>query len=309
MFKGRKYPPINRERKCAMSDTYIIAGGDLRFSALAEQLGEKHRVYTVGFDRNIFTAGNITVADNVMSIPERADYLVLPLPPSQDDITLNTPYYRGTVSLKELSGKVKDGGLVFGGRISPQVKEIFSSKGIEMIDYLEREELSVLNARATAEGAVQIALEEQAVTLAGEKVLILGMGRIAKTLIRILSGFGTDICVCARKYSDLAWADIYGCGAVHMSELENSPELAQAELIFNTVPHLVLDEKKLSLCNKSCLIIDLASKPGGIDLEAAGRRGLRAIWALSLPGKTAPISSGKIIGKAIENIISERNKL
>ncbi len=186
------------------------------------------------------------------------------------------------------------------------MREIFSSKGIEVIDYFEREELSVLNARATAEGAVQIALEEQAVTLAGEKVLILGMGRIAKALIRILSGFGTEMTVCARKYSDLAWAEIFGCKTIHISELKSSGVLSDSELIFNTVPHLVLDESALSQCSKSCLMIDLASKPGGMDFEAAGRMGLRAIWALSLPGKTAPISSGKIIGKAIENILIER---
>lgn len=298
--------PIIQERKCAMSDTYIIAGGDMRFSALAEQLGDKHKVYTVGFDKNVFTSDKITVADNVMSVPQRTDYLVLPLPPSSDGITLSTPFYRGTISLKELSGKVRDGGIVFGGRISPQVREIFSSKGIEVIDYFEREELSVLNARATAEGAVQIALEEQAVTLAGEKVLILGMGRIAKALIRILSGFGTEMTVCARKYSDLAWAEIFGCKTIHISELKSSGVLSDSELIFNTVPHLILDESALSQCSKSCLMIDLASKPGGMDFEAAGRMGLRAIWALSLPGKTAPISSGKIIGKAIENILIER---
>ena len=63
--------PIIQERKCAMSDTYIIAGGDMRFSALAEQLGDKHRVYTVGFDKNVFTSDKITVADNVMSVPHR----------------------------------------------------------------------------------------------------------------------------------------------------------------------------------------------------------------------------------------------
>lgn len=53
----------------------------MRFSALAEQLGDKHRVYTVGFDKNVFTSDKITVADNVMSVPQRTDYLVLPLPP------------------------------------------------------------------------------------------------------------------------------------------------------------------------------------------------------------------------------------
>lgn len=291
-----------------MSQIYIIAGGDMRFSSLAEQLGEKHTVYAVGFDRNVFSSEKIIVADNVMSIPSRADYLILPLPASNDGITLNTPFYRGTISLEELRGAVKDGGIVFGGRITPQTREIFTRSGIEVIDYFSREELSVLNAAATAEGALQIALEEQPCTLSGQKILILGMGRIAKSLIRILGGFGAEITVAARKYSDLAWAEVYGCKGIHISDLRGSDALADAELIFNTIPHMILDKSALKQCCKSCLIIDLASKPGGMDFEAAGRLGLRAIWALSLPGKTAPVSSGKIIGKTIENILNERSE-
>ncbi|MGN0636816.1 MAG: dipicolinate synthase subunit DpsA [Huintestinicola sp.] len=291
-----------------MSERYIIAGGDMRFSALAEQLSEKARVCTVGFDKNIFGSERIIAAESVMSVPYRADCLVLPLPVSSDGITLNAPFYSGTVSLSELTSCVKKDGIVFGGRISPGVREMFSSKGIEVVDYFEREELAVLNALATAEGALQIALEEQPVIISGSNVLILGMGRIAKSLIRILQGFGAHITVSARKYSDLAWAEVFGCEAAEISELENCEALSKADIIFNTVPHLILNEDLLKCCNKSCLIIDLASKPGGMDMEAAGRLGLRAIWALSLPGKTAPVSSGRMIAQTIENILHEKRR-
>lgn len=300
--------PFFDERIISMSKKYIIAGGDMRFSALAEELAENEQVCTVGFDKNVFSSDKITVSENVMSLPYRADCLVLPLPASSDGITLNTPFYSGTVSLSELTGCVNRDGIVFGGRISPAVRDIFSSKGIEVVDYFEREELTVLNALATAEGALQIALEEQPVMISGSRILITGMGRIAKSLIRILSGFGADITIAARKCSDLAWAEVFGCNTAEISELEGSDALKNADIIFNTVPHTVLTEQLLKKCSKKCLIIDLASKPGGMDMEAAGRLGLRAIWALSLPGKTAPVSSGRMIARTIENILHERKK-
>ena len=52
-------------------------------------------------------------------------------------------------------------------------------------------------------------------------------------------------------------------------------------------------------------MIDLASKPGGIDFDAARELGVNTIWALSLPGKVAPISAGQIICDTIHNILTE----
>jgi len=57
--------------------------------------------------------------------------------------------------------------------------------------------------------------------------------------------------------------------------------------------------------NKDCLLIDLASKPGGIDFEKAKEMGLKTIWALSLPGKVAPVTAAKFIKDTISNIIDE----
>ena len=73
----------------------------------------------------------------------------------------------------------------------------------------------------------------------------------------------------------------------------------------NTVPVRVLDEARLADLKPGCLVVDLASKPGGVDLEAAGRLGVRVIWALSLPGKVAPVTAGKIIRDTIYHILNE----
>ena len=77
------------------------------------------------------------------------------------------------------------------------------------------------------------------------------------------------------------------------------------DVIFNTVPAEVLDRNVLEQIPDDTLIIDLASKPGGVDFSAAKELGKKVIWALSLPGKTAPITSGRIIKETILNMLCE----
>ena len=72
-----------------------------------------------------------------------------------------------------------------------------------------------------------------------------------------------------------------------------------------TTPVKVLDGGRLADLRPGCLVIDLASKPGGVDMDAAAQLGVKVIWALSLPGKVAPVTSGKIIRDTIYNILNE----
>ena len=289
-----------------MNKTFLIAGGDLRFAALADVLANHDRVYAVGFDRTAALPDKVKNIDSASSMPERVDCLVLPLPVSADGVTVSTPFSGKSISLESLTHTIKENGIVFGGMISPEVEELFRQKGITVVDYSKREEFAVLNAVATAEGAVQVAMEELATTLSGRKILILGAGRIAKVLIDVLSGFHTRITVAARKCSDLAWAKVYGCDAVHIGKIDD--RLDSFDVIFNTVPAVVLDEGRLKKVNKNCLVIDLASKPGGVDFDTAGMLGVRTIWLLSLPGKVAPVTSGEVIAGTIRNILSERSE-
>ena len=77
-------------------------------------------------------------------------------------------------------------------------------------------------------------------------------------------------------------------------------------MIFNNCSAVILNEKCLNQIKNDALIIDLASKPGGVDFDTAGKLGLKVVWALSLPGKIAPVTSGEIIACTILNILKER---
>ena len=98
-------------------------------------------------------------------------------------------------------------------------------------------------------------------------------------------------------------AESLNCGALPITALPDS--IGSYDIIFNTIPAMVLESGLLKKVKSDSLIIDLASKPGGVDFDAAKEAGVKVIWALSLPGKTAPITAGKIIKDTILNILNE----
>lgn len=159
------------------------------------------------------------------------------------------------------------------------------------------------NAVPTAEGAVEIAMSETPFTLHGSKCLVTGYGRIGKILSKMLRGIGARVSVEARKYADLALIEGNSCEAVSLGEL--SHHVGEYDVIFNTVPTLLFDREMLEKVKKDVLIIDLASRPGGVDFDAAAQLGVKVIWALSLPGKVAPVSAGMIIKDTIIHVLNE----
>ena len=92
-----------------------------------------------------------------------------------------------------------------------------------------------------------------------------------------------------------------GIRAVHFSDLEE--EVGHAEIIFNTVPHLILDRVMLERVAREAVIIDLASIPGGTDFEYAEMLGIKALLAPGLPGIVAPKSAGKMLANVYPTLI------
>ena len=284
-----------------MKKTIIIAGGDLRYGYTAETLSEKFETYAIGFSKQM-----IPERVNLIETPEElplCDVLVLPMPVSDDGIFVNAPFSKTHLSLKGLLSKVKPEGMIFGGKFG-KAKEILENSGIALADYFTNEELSLRNAIPTAEGAVQMMLEEMPCTIYGSKVLILGFGRIGNRLSYVLHAMGAEVTVAERNVVKRAQIEMFGCRSIPFTELENFA--GKCDVICNTVPVKVITEPILKRISKETLILDLASKPGGIDWEAAQKLGKHAVWALSLPGKTAPVTAGKIIAQTIFHLLEER---
>lgn len=279
----------------------LCVGGDTRFIYTCRALCALGKVYSFGCGGSV---GETVALSSIESLPEKADILVLPML-SGDGLEIELAQ-GGSISCEELAKFLNKCSLVTGGRLTTQVVECFSSLGHDVKDYFAREELVVRNCVPTAQGALQIAMQELAVTIQGTKTLIIGYGRVAKACAKVFAALGSNVTVTARRLSQLAQARNDDCAAFELSQL--SQIAGEFDIVINTVPALVLTAEILERLPTDCVVIDLASKPGGTDFNAAKRLNVKAIHALALPGRAAPVTAGEIIAEAIRNIYCERRE-
>ena len=288
-----------------MKHKFAIIGGDLRIIKLAEMLAnEENEIYVYGLEKaeDIKNRPNIIQCDSIKKAIQNVEIVIGPIPFSSNGNTIYAPFSDKEITIREMMHVINAKVLIAGG-ITPDVYGMANDEYIEIIDIMKREELAVLNTIATAEGTIQIAIENTNKILHGSEVLILGFGRIGKVLARKLAGLAVKVTCAARKDEDLAWIQAYGHKATNINTIGEN--LRQYDIIINTVPHMILTEERLQYVKKDCLLIDLASNPGGIDKKAVKDQKLKFVWALSLPGKVAPTTSAEFIKDTIYNIIKE----
>ena len=280
-----------------------VMGGDLRQAKLAQLLAEDgHTVHTYALGEPQEPTPGLTAEVSPRYI-DKADCVVLPLAVSNGEGLLNAPLALSEHPLAPILDRLSPRQFLCGGLVGGEAEELARKRGLTIHDYFAREELAVANAVPTAEGAVQLAMEHMPITIHGAKVLVVGFGRVGRLTAQRFQALGARVSVAARRYDQLAWAQAMGYGGEHLGQLKDW--LCGYDLIVNTVPAQVLGQGELEAVKPDCLILDLASKPGGVDLSAAGELGLTVIWALSLPGKVAPSTAGAAIKSTIYNMLRE----
>lgn len=292
-----------------MKNKLAVIGGDLRIAKLAIMLandGNEVYVYALEKSEEIRRQKNIIQCDTIRKAIDDVEIVIGPIPFSSNGNTINMPFSDKEITIREMMHNI-NAKVLIAGSILPEVYEMANDEYIEIIDIMKREELAVLNTIATAEGTIQVAIENTNRILHGSEVLILGFGRIGKVLARKLAGLSVKVTCAARKDEDLAWIEAYGHKSLNINNLGEN--LRTFDIIINTVPHIILTEQKLEYVKKETLLIDLASNPGGIDKKTIKDRNLKFVWALSLPGKVAPTTSAEFIKNTIYNILREIYKV
>ncbi|MCL2095810.1 MAG: dipicolinate synthase subunit DpsA [Oscillospiraceae bacterium] len=281
-----------------------VIGGDLRqLVAAGELASEGYEVAVYGFDEYTGSFGMTTRCISLEDTIRKADFIILPLPYSADKIHLNTPLSQSEIHLEEIFNAANQNQIIVGGKFDQTAEKLAleSGKNIRLTDYYNREDLAILNAVPTAEGAINIAMQELPTIIAGCKALVIGYGRIGRILAHKLYGLHTKIYVSARKQEDFAWIEAFGHKALNYDNIDE--KLGDFDVIFNTAPSLILNKRRLEKIRDDAVVIDLASNPGGVDFNAAKNLGKNVIWALSLPGKYAPATAGKTLARIIKIIM------
>lgn len=283
-----------------------ILGGDARSIHLANALAAAgYRVHAMFLDSPKLTAAVGRTSDFRDALPF-CSALVLPTPVARPGLMLNAPYWPADRS-RDMGQFLEDVGktaLVLGGGFSPEVKKAFARRELRFIDLMERDDLAQANAVPTAEGAVAMAMERMDITLSGSRSCVVGCGRCGRALARLLAAMGSRVTVTARRPEQLDWIARQGWEPLDTGHL--AQQAHRWDVLFNTVPALVVDQGVLDALDPRALVIDLASAPGGTDFSAAAQRGISAVLAPGLPGLVAPRTAGLVLLDVILPIFQER---
>lgn len=196
---------------------------------------------------------------------------------------------RGGGSLTDALERLPAGITVIGGKLNHPVLTDYP-----ILDLLLDPEYLARNGAITAECALRVAYPLLSTVLPDTPALVIGWGRIGKSLTKLLSNLGCPVTIAARNPTDRAMATALG---YNTADIQRIPGILPGIcLLFNTAPAPILDSGTLDEFRK-CIKIDLASSPG---LE-----GPDVIYARGLPGQYAPESSGKLIAGTIARHLRE----
>ena len=235
--------------------------------------------------------------DNIIN----ADIIITPVPISKDGETITDEIITIDNLVEFAKAKKK---IIITGGLNDNIREKLD--GIKYYDIMSFDEIATYNAIQTVEGAIKVAIENTDFTLNDSNICILGFGRIGKILARYLSSFGANIFCEARKENDIALIKAMGYNCIRLEDLDKY--LSKMQIIFNTIPYKILDEKRLKLTKDDTVIIDLASRPGGVDFDASKKMNKKVLWELGIPAKVAPKSSAMYFKEAIDKIIIENER-
>lgn len=239
--------------------TYAVFGTDARQTWLRVLLREAGKTVLPG------------------SVPDGyADTVILPIP----SVTKDGLICGSERLLSDYLKYAPDGISVWGSGI---VRFQSAAQHIRLHDFTRYERFAAENAVPTAEGAIGIAMQELPVTICGGRFLVIGFGRIGRCLAQRLADLGGTVTVARRVPCTLPYrTDITGSYLYPLSEYDT---------IFNTVPTEVLNAEQCGQTRADCVLIDLASVPGGI-CKTGGRA---VIHALGLPAAAAPKTAAAIL--------------
>jgi dipicolinate synthase subunit A len=86
---------------------------------------------------------------------------------------LNTPLSCDLFTTREIFAALSPEQTVCAGKVDDATRGLADSMGLDVTDYLKREELAVSNAVAAAEGAVQLIMEETPITVCPARCLVI----------------------------------------------------------------------------------------------------------------------------------------
>jgi len=282
-----------------------LIGGDARQLEVIHKFSELDASVTlIGFDNLQHLHSGVTRSALTVEALEKSDAVILPVVGTDDNGVVDSIFSTSELLLTdEHIAALPKHAKVYTGMAKHYLKELCSKQGIELVELLDRDDVAIYNSIPTAEGALMMAIQNTDITIHGSICMVLGIGRTGMTMARTLKGLGATVKVGIRKPEHFARAWEMGFAPFYLSEL--SHQVTNIDLLFNTIPTMIVTAQIIANIPHRAVIIDLASKPGGTDFRFAEKRGVKAMLAPGLPGIVAPKTAGRIIANTVSQLIMD----
>ncbi|WP_018932621.1 dipicolinic acid synthetase subunit A [Gracilibacillus lacisalsi] len=281
-----------------------IIGGDARYLPLIHALKtiDNLSIRILGFEQveQSYTGVMQSTIENLDT--SQLDGVILPITGIDDDGFVETMFSNEKIQLtEEWFQSLPEDCIVFTGISNQKLDQHISNNRLHLIKLMERDDVAIYNSIPTAEGAIMLAIKHTDFTIHHSNVFVFGYGRVGETTANSFAGLGANLAVISKHETDLARVYEKGWEAYPLDQIEQY--IDKCQILINTIPAKVVDKSLIEKMNSQAIIIDLASKPGGIDFEYAKTRGIEAIHALGLPGMVAPTTAGEILADRIAKIL------
>jgi dipicolinate synthase subunit A len=280
-------------------------GGDARQLEVIQKFVELDAtVLLIGFDNLQNQYSGATKSALSPDVLQAADAVILPVVGTDekgivDSLFSTTELHLTEEHIRNLPKHAK----VYTGMSKPYLKTLCATAGIMLVELLERDDVAIYNSIPTAEGAVMMAIQNTDITIHGSICMVLGLGRTGFTMARTLQGLGATVKVGIRRQEHFARAWEMGFTPFYLTDL--AQQVTNIDLLFNTIPTMIVTAQIIANIPHRAVLIDLASKPGGMDFRFAEKRGIKAMLAPGLPGIVAPKTAGRIIANTVSQLIME----
>jgi dipicolinate synthase subunit A len=285
-----------------------LIGGDARQLEVIRKFSEMDAsVQLIGFDNLQYTFNGITKSNLSVEVLQTMDALILPPVGTDDKGAVESIFSTHELVLTgEHIEALPKHAKVYTGMAKNYLKTLCAKHKLELIELFDRDDVAIFNSIPTAEGALMMAIQNTDFTIHGSQCMVLGFGRTGFTLARTLQGIGAHVRVGVHKPEQYARAWEMGLKPFYTTDLNQ--QVLNIDLLFNTIPTMIVTAQIIANIPSTALIIDLASKPGGTDFRFAEKRGIKAMLAPGLPGIVAPRTAGLIIAKTLSELLMDQIK-
>lgn len=222
-------------------------------------------------------------------------YIICGVPFSKDGVLLNTsldPH----LPIDSFLGMLNSSHTIVGGNLPREVISYCTTHSIRYYDVLSSDDLSVKNARLTAEGLLIPLLSETSFSICDFKTLITGFGKCGKEIADILSVFTDEIYIYDTDQKAIKSAKSRGFITISKKEIHEKYNLFhEINTMINTVPDNPFTENTWRRLPEDCIIFNIASVP----LQPPVPFTHPVISCPGIPGNYAPKTAGTLIAKEI----------